>query len=415
MKYLVTGGAGFIGANFVKYMLKKYSDIHIVVLDKLTYAGNLGTIREELKDERVSFVKGDICNKELIENIFMNHDIDYVVNFAAESHVDRSIEDPGIFLKTNILGTQTLMDVAKAHWSVGKDDRGYPVFKEGKKFLQVSTDEVYGSLERDIPEGQLLIDSGKLTVDSDLGVEELEVLFKNREVMPKVFGTEFFTEKRGLDPRSPYATSKTGADMLVRAYDETYHFPVNVTRCSNNYGPYHFPEKLIPLIIKNILEGKNLPVYGDGKQVRDWLYVEDHCKGIDMVINGGKLGEAYNIGGFNEETNINIVKLTIDTVRKLIIDNVKLTVKEEYKNVVKCPLEKISYELITHVQDRLGHDARYAIDPTKTVKELGFYPETPFTVGIEKTIKWYLDNQEWVNEVVSGDYQKYYAEMYGKK
>ncbi len=415
MKYLVTGGAGFIGANFVKYMLKKYEDINIVVLDKLTYAGNLGTIREELKDSRVSFVKGDICNKELVENIFMNNDIDYVVNFAAESHVDRSIEDPGIFLKTNILGTQTLMDVAKAHWSIGKDEKGYPVYKEGKKFLQVSTDEVYGTLERDIPEGQLLVDNGQLTVENGLSLEELKVLFKDREVMPKVFGTEFFTEKRGLDPRSPYATSKTGADMLVRAYDETYHFPVNVTRCSNNYGPYHFPEKLIPLIIKNILEGKSLPVYGDGKQVRDWLYVEDHCKGIDMVINGGRLGEAYNIGGFNEETNINIVKLTIDTVKKLIVNSEKLTIKEEYKNVVKCPLEKINYDLITHVQDRLGHDARYAIDPTKTVKELGFYPETPFTVGIEKTIKWYLDNQEWVSEVVSGDYQKYYNEMYGKK
>ena len=415
MKYLVTGGAGFIGANFVKYMLKKYEDINIVVLDKLTYAGNLGTIREELKDERISFVKGDICNKELVENIFMNHDIDYVVNFAAESHVDRSIEDPGIFLKTNILGTQTLMDVAKAHWSIGKDEKGYPVYKEGKKFLQVSTDEVYGTLERDLPEGKSLIENGELKIENGLGLEELKVLFKDREVMPKVFGTEFFTEKRGLDPRSPYATSKTGADMLVRAYDETYHFPVNVTRCSNNYGPYHFPEKLIPLIIKNILEGKNLPVYGDGKQVRDWLYVEDHCKGIDMVINGGRLGEAYNIGGFNEETNINIVKLTIDTVKKLITNNETSTIKDKYKNVVKCPLEKISYDLITHVQDRLGHDARYAIDPTKTVKELGFYPETPFTVGIEKTIKWYLDNQEWVNEVVSGDYQKYYAEMYAGK
>ena len=280
MNYLVTGGAGFIGANFVKYMLKKYEDINIVVLDKLTYAGNLGTIREELKDSRVSFVKGDICNKELVENIFMNNDIDYVVNFAAESHVDRSIEDPGIFLKTNILGTQILMDVAKHHWSIGRDEKGYPVYREGKKFLQVSTDEVYGTLERDIPEGQSLVDNGQLTVENGLSLEELKDLFKDREVMPKVFGNKFFTEEKGLDPRSPYATSKTGADMLVRAYNETYHFPVNVTRCSNNYGPYHFPEKLIPLIIKNILEGKNLPVYGDGKQVRDWLYVEDHCKGI---------------------------------------------------------------------------------------------------------------------------------------
>ncbi len=259
MNYLVTGGAGFIGANFVKYMLKKYEDINIVVLDKLTYAGNLGTIREELKDTRVTFVKGDICNRELVENIFMNHDIDYVVNFAAESHVDRSIENPGIFLETNILGTQTLMDVAKAHWTTGKDEKGYPVYKAGKKFLQVSTDEVYGTLTTDFKDGQ------ELPVVN----EYIEKVLKNRSVMPKTFGENFFTEETSLDPRSPYAISKTGADMLVRAYAETYHFPVNVTRCSNNYGPYHFPEKLIPLIIKNILEGKSLPVYGDGKQVRD--------------------------------------------------------------------------------------------------------------------------------------------------
>lgn len=413
--YLVTGGAGFIGANFVKYMLKKYKDINIVILDKLTYAGNLGTIREDLQDSRVSFVKGDICNKELIENIFMNNDIDYVVNFAAESHVDRSIEDPGIFLKTNILGTQTLMDVARQHWAIGKDEKGYPIYKEGKKFLQVSTDEVYGSLEREYPDGQLLVNNDELTVNNGLNIEELKKLFKNREVMPKVFGKEFFTEEKALDPRSPYSTSKTGADMLVRAYDETYHFPVNVTRCSNNYGPYHFPEKLIPLMIKNVLEGKNLPVYGDGKQVRDWLYVEDHCKGIDMVINKGRLGEVYNIGGFNEEANINIVKLIIDTIKQLIVSNEELKIKDEYINIVKCKLEDINYDLISYVQDRLGHDARYAIDPTKTVRELGFYPETPFSVGIQKTIKWYLDNQDWVNEVVSGDYQKYYQEMYGNK
>ncbi len=399
MNYLVTGGAGFIGANFVKYMLKKYEDINIVVLDKLTYAGNLGTIREELKDTRVTFVKGDICNRELVENIFMNHDIDYVVNFAAESHVDRSIENPGIFLETNILGTQTLMDVAKAHWTTGKDEKGYPVYKAGKKFLQVSTDEVYGTLTTDFKDGQ------ELPVVN----EYIEKVLKNRSVMPKTFGENFFTEETSLDPRSPYAISKTGADMLVRAYAETYHFPVNVTRCSNNYGPYHFPEKLIPLIIKNILEGKSLPVYGDGKQVRDWLYVDDHCKGIDMVINKGRLSEAYNIGGFNEEQNINIVKLTIDTIAKIMKEEPK------YQKVLKTDLVNINYDLITHVQDRLGHDARYAIDPTKTVKELGFYPETSFTVGIERTIRWYLENQEWVEEVVSGDYQKYYQEMYGNR
>lgn len=401
--YLITGGAGFIGANFVKYMLKRYEKINIVIIDKLTYAGNLGTIREELKDDRVSFVKGDICNRELVENIFMNHDIDYVVNFAAESHVDRSIENPGIFLETNILGTQTLMDVAKVHWTTGKDKKGYPVYKEGKRFLQVSTDEVYGTLTTDFKDGQ------ELPVVN----EYIEKVLKNRSVMPKTFGKKFFTEETPLDPRSPYATSKTAADMLVRAYAETYHFPINVTRCSNNYGPYHFPEKLIPLIIKNILEGKKLPVYGDGKQVRDWLYVDDHCKGIDMVISNGRLSEAYNIGGFNEEQNINIVKLTIDTIRQLTIENGQL--KDEYKDTVKCNPENISYGLIEHVQDRLGHDARYAIDPTKTVKELGFYPETPFTEGIERTIRWYLENQEWVEEVVSGDYQKYYDKMYGNR
>jgi len=397
--YLITGAAGFIGANFLKYKLKQDRDYRYIVLDKLTYAGNLGTIKKEIEDNRVEFVKGDICNKELVENIFMNYDIDFVVNFAAESHVDRSIEDPGIFLKTNILGTQILMDVAKQHWTTGKDDFGYPVYSDGKKFLQVSTDEVYGSLLKNIPDGEEL-----KVID-----EKLKIILKNRKIMPKTFGKELFTEETPLDPRSPYATSKTGADMLVRAYAETYHFPVNVTRCSNNYGPYHFPEKLIPLIIKNILEGKSLPIYGDGKQVRDWLYVDDHCKGIDMVIDGGRLGEAYNIGGFNEETNINIVKLTIDLISRIMNE------EPEYQEVLKTKLNNINYSLITHVQDRLGHDARYAIDPTKTVKELGFYPETPFIEGIEKTIKWYLNNQEWVQEVASGEYKKYYEEMYNKR
>lgn len=401
--YLITGAAGFIGANFLKYKLKQEKNGLYIVLDKLTYAGNLDTIKNDLEKENVKFVKGDICNRELVENIFRNYEIDFVVNFAAESHVDRSIEDPGIFLKTNILGTQTLMDVAKEFWTNGRDEKGYPTYKEGKKFLQVSTDEVYGTLSRDFMDGKSLIEAGKLTVKNGLELDELEKTLNGRGNLPKVFGEKFFTEETPLNPRSPYATSKTGADMLVRAYNETYHLPINVTRCSNNYGPYHFPEKLIPLIIKNVLEGKDLPVYGDGKQVRDWLYVEDHCKGIDMVIDGGRLGEAYNIGGFNEEQNINIVKLVIDTIKRLTIEDGK--VKEEYKEVVKTAPENISYHLITHVQDRLGHDARYAIDPTKTVKELGFYPETPFTVGIERTIKWYLNNQEWVEKVVSGEYR----------
>ena len=393
--YLVTGGAGFIGANYLKYILNKHKDIFVVVLDKLTYAGNLKNIENELKDKRVEFVKGDICNNELVENIFSKYDIDYVVNFAAESHVDRSIKNPKLFLETNILGTQTLLDTAKKYWTVGKDEKGYPVYKENKKYLQVSTDEVYGSLKKDIAEGKELIFNDK----------DLDILLKNRGEV-KTFGNKFFTEETALSPKSPYSTSKASADMLVMAYQETFHMPVNITRCSNNYGAYQFPEKLIPLIINNVLHGKNLPVYGDGMNVRDWLYVEDHCKGIDIVLEKGRLGEVYNIGGFNEETNINIVKLIIDTISRIMKNEI------EYRKILKTDLENINYNLITYVQDRLGHDARYAIDPSKIVKELGWYPETPFVIGIEKTIRWYLDNQEWLENVTSGNYQKYYEEMY---
>ena len=396
--YLVTGAAGFIGANYLKYILNKHSDIFVVVLDKLTYAGNLKNIENELKDKRVEFVKGDICNTELVENIFSRFDIDYVVNFAAESHVDRSIENPKLFLETNILGTQTLLDTAKKYWTIGKDEKGYPVYKENKKYLQVSTDEVYGSLKKDIAEGKELTFNDK----------DLDILLQNRGEV-KTFGNKFFTEIIPLSPKSPYSTSKASADMLVMAYQETFHMPVNITRCSNNYGAYQFPEKLIPLIINNVLHGKNLPVYGDGMNVRDWLYVEDHCKGIDTVLEKGRLGEVYNIGGFNEETNINIVKLIIDTISRI------MTNEPEYRKILKTDLENINYNLITYVQDRLGHDARYAIDPSKIVKELGWYPETPFVIGIEKTIRWYLDNQEWMENVTSGDYQKYYTEMYNKK
>ena len=395
--YLVTGAAGFIGANFLKYILNKYRDIFVVVLDKLTYAGNLKNIENELKDKRVEFVKGDICNNELVENIFSKYDIDYVVNFAAESHVDRSIENPKLFLETNILGTQTLLDITKKFWTIGKDEKGYPVYKEGKKYIQVSTDEVYGSLKKDILEGKELTFNDK----------DLDILLENREEI-KTFGTKFFTEETPLSPKSPYSTSKASADMLVMAYMETYHMPINITRCSNNYGAYQFPEKLIPLIINNVLHGKELPVYGDGMNVRDWLYVEDHCKGIDIVLEKGRLGEVYNIGGFNEETNINIVKLIIDIISRIMKDEI------EYRKILKVDLENINYNLITYVQDRLGHDARYAIDPSKIVKELGWYPETSFVIGIEKTIRWYLDNQEWLENVTSGVYQKYYEEMYKK-
>ncbi len=382
--YLVTGAAGFIGTNFVKYMLEKYeNNIRIIVLDKLTYAGNIENIQEEITSKKIDFVKGDICNRELVEDIFSRYEIDYVVNFAAESHVDRSISNPQIFLETNILGTQNLLEVSKKFWSIGKDENGYPVYKEGKKFLHISTDEVYGSLSKEYTEAKELILN-----------DRVKKVAEGRKNL-KTYGDKFFTEETPLDPRSPYSASKTSSDMIVRAYAETYKFPMNITRCSNNYGPYQFPEKLIPLIIKNILEGKKLPVYGDGSNVRDWLYVKDHNKAVDMVINKGRLGEVYNIGGFNEEKNINIVKLTIDTIAKIMKE------EPEYRKVLKTEVENISYDLISYVQDRLGHDARYAIDPEKIVTELGWYPETSFDEGIEKTIRWYLHNQEWIKEIVN--------------
>lgn len=375
--YLVTGGAGFIGANFVKLLLKQYTDVKVVVLDALTYAGNLGTIVSDIEDSRCEFVKGDICDKELADQLFTKYQFNYVVNFAAESHVDRSIENPQLFLITNILGTQNLLDAARKHWVTGKDANGYPTWKEGVKFHQVSTDEVYGSL----------------------GAEG------------------YFLETTPLDPRSPYSASKTSADLFVQAYHETYKMPVTTTRCSNNYGPYHFPEKLIPLIIKNILEGKSLPVYGDGTNVRDWLYVEDHCKAIDRVINDGRLGQVYNVGGHNEKQNIEIVKLTIATIRQLMTENKAYREVLKKKEIVdgEISIEWINEGLITYVADRLGHDQRYAIDPTKIKNELGWYPETMFAEGIVKTIRWYLENQNWVEEVASGDYQKYYDKMYSKR
>ena len=382
--YLVTGAAGFIGTNFVKYMLEKYGkSIKMIVLDKLTYAGNIENIQEEIDSKKIDFVKGDICNRELVEDIFSRYEIDYVVNFAAESHVDRSISNPQIFLETNILGTQNLLEVSKQFWSIGRDENGYPVYKEGKKFLHISTDEVYGSLSKDYTEAKELVLN-----------DRVKKVAEGRKNL-KTYGDRFFTEDTPLDPRSPYSASKTSSDMIVRAYAETYKFPMNITRCSNNYGPYQFPEKLIPLIIENILEGKKLPVYGDGSNVRDWLYVKDHNKAVDMVINNGRLGEVYNIGGFNEEKNINIVKLTIDTIAKIMKE------EPEYRRVLKTDVTKISYDLISYVQDRLGHDARYAIDPEKIVTELGWYPETSFDEGIEQTIRWYLDNQEWTEKVLS--------------
>lgn len=376
--YLVTGAAGFIGANFIKYMLGTYPDRKIVILDLLTYAGNLGTIVSDIDHKRCEFVKGDICDRELVSELFDKYRFDYVVNFAAESHVDRSIENPQLFLQTNILGTQNLLDVARCHWVTGKDDAGYPLWQNGVRFHQVSTDEVYGSL----------------------GAEG------------------YFYETTPLDPHSPYSASKASADLFVKAYHNTYNMPVTITRCSNNYGPYHFPEKLIPLVIKNILEGKKLPVYGDGSNVRDWLYVEDHCKAIDIVLHNGQAGEVYNVGGHNEKQNIEIVKLAIQTIRRI------MTEQPRYRDVLKkketgpdgqISIDWMNDDLITFVKDRLGHDQRYAIDPTKITTELGWKPETAFEEGLLKTIYWYLDNQKWVDDIIDGDYMTYYEQMYDNR
>jgi dTDP-glucose 4,6-dehydratase len=349
--YLVTGGAGFIGSNFVLYMLNKYDDVMIINVDKLTYAGNLENLKSVENNPRYKFYQADICNREAITEIFANHDIDYVVNFAAESHVDRSIANPEIFVETNVLGTVNMLQCAKVAWQTGDD-----TYKDGVKYLQVSTDEVYGSLGE----------------------------------------TGYFMETTPLDPHSPYSSSKASADLFVKAFGDTYKFPVNITRCSNNYGPYQFPEKLIPLIMNNTLKHKDLPVYGDGMQIRDWLYVEDHCKAIDMVVRDGVLGEVYNVGGHNERPNIFIVKTIISYIK----ENVDDTVGEH---------------MIRYVTDRKGHDRRYGIDPQKIKDALGWYPETPFEIGIKKTLKWYLDNKEWVENVTSGEYQKYYDKMYSGK
>ncbi len=332
---LVTGGAGFIGSNFIYYELEKHPDRRIVCLDALTYAGNLETLEKALKNKNFRFVKGDITDRKAVEALFEEESFDAVVNFAAESHVDRSIDEPEVFLKTNILGTQVLLDACR---------------KRNIRFHQVSTDEVYGDLPLDRP---------------DL----------------------FFTEETPIHTSSPYSASKAAADLLVTAYFRTYGAKVTISRCSNNYGPYHFPEKLIPLIIANALEGKELPVYGEGKNVRDWLYVRDHCKAIDLILENGRLGEVYNIGGHNEKTNLEVVKTVLKILGK-------------------------SEDLIRFVKDRPGHDMRYAIDPTKIRNELGWYPETTFEEGIKKTTQWYLENRSWWENIMNGDYVKYYEKMY---
>lgn len=337
MNIIVTGGAGFIGSNFIFHMLKEHMEDRIICMDKLTYAGNLSTLAGVMDNPKFRFVKMDICDREAVYGLFEEEHPDIVVNFAAESHVDRSIENPEIFLQTNIIGTSVLMDAC----------RKYGI----QRYHQVSTDEVYGDLPLDRP---------------DL----------------------FFTETTPIHTSSPYSSSKAGADLLVLAYHRTYGLPVTISRCSNNYGPYHFPEKLIPLMIINALHDKPLPVYGDGLNVRDWLYVEDHCRAIDLILQKGKVGEIYNVGGHNEMRNIDIVKLICKELSK-------------------------PESLITHVTDRKGHDRRYAIDPTKIHNELGWLPETKFADGIKKTIKWYLENQPWWENIVNGEYQGYYERMYG--
>ena len=354
--YLVTGGAGFIGSNYIHYMFGKYgNDIRIINVDKLTYAGNPENLADVEGRENYRFVKADICDSAAIRGIFSEEDIDRVVHFAAESHVDRSIKDPEVFVRTNVLGTLVLLNAAKEAWELPDG-----TFKPDKKFLHVSTDEVYGSL------------------DSEDG---------------------FFYETTPYDPHSPYSASKASSDFLVKSYMDTYRFPANITNCSNNYGPYQFPEKLIPLIINNALHGKKLPVYGDGKNVRDWLYVEDHAKGIDMVQENGRLFETYNIGGHNEKQNIEIICIILDSLREMLDED-------------DPRREHISRDLITYVADRKGHDRRYAIAPDKIKEEVGWFPETRFEEGIRKTIRWYLDHGEWMDHVTSGDYQNYYEDMY---
>ncbi|MCC5894487.1 MAG: dTDP-glucose 4,6-dehydratase [Alkalibacterium sp.] len=347
---LVTGGAGFIGSNFLNYMVKKYPENNFYNLDKLTYAGNLENLSLIENETNYTFIKGDIQDNKLVKSIFDKYDITTVINFAAESHVDRSIENPDIFLKTNILGTQVLLEAAKNKWELNSSDKYDTAYKNNVKFIQVSTDEVYGTLGSD----------------------------------------GMFTEATPLNPNSPYSVSKASADLLVRAYNETYKLPINITRCSNNYGPHQFPEKLIPLMINNALEGKKLPVYGDGQQIRDWLHVKDHCTAIDKVYNEGISGEVYNIGGNNEKANIDIVKLILKKLGK-------------------------SSDQIEFVTDRLGHDRRYAIDNSKITSDLKWEPSYVFETGLEETIQWYLNNQNWTKHIVTGDYMNYYKAMYNNR
>ena len=367
---LITGGAGFIGSHVVRLFVKKYPEYHIINLDKLTYAGNLANLKDIENEPNYTFVKADICDYERMTELFQQYDIDGVIHLAAESHVDRSIKDPFTFARTNVMGTLSLLQAAKLHWNGDWN---------GKRFYHISTDEVYGALELTNPEGI----EPPFTTTASSGEHHL------------AYGEDFFYETTKYDPHSPYSASKASSDHFVRAYHDTYGMPTIITNCSNNYGPYQFPEKLIPLFINNIRQQKPLPVYGKGENVRDWLYVEDHARAIDVIFHNGKVADTYNIGGFNEWKNIDLIKVIIKTVDRLLGNP-----------------EGHSLGLITYVTDRAGHDLRYAIDSTKLQRELGWEPSLQFEEGIEKTVRWYLDNQEWMDNITSGEYERYYEEMY---
>ena len=372
---LITGGAGFIGSHVVRLFVNKYPEYHIVNLDKLTYAGNLANLKDIEDKPNYTFVKADIADLDEMRRIIREYEIDGIIHLAAESHVDRSIKDPFTFARTNVMGTLALLQSAKDYWE------SLPEKYEGKRFYHISTDEVYGALELTNPEG---IESPFTTIASSTGHH--------------AYGTEFFLETTKYNPHSPYSASKASSDHFVRAYHDTYGMPTIVTNCSNNYGPYQFPEKLIPLFINNIRHRKPLPVYGKGDNVRDWLYVEDHARAIDTIFHNGKIADTYNIGGFNEWKNIDIVKVIIKTVDRLLGNP-----------------EGHSDTLITYVPDRLGHDMRYAIDSRKLQSELGWEPSLQFEEGIEKTVCWYLDHQDWMDNITSGEYEQYYEDMYKKR
>ncbi len=369
---VITGGAGFIGSHVVRLFVNKYPEYRIINLDKLTYAGNLANLKDIDGKSNYRFVRMDICDFEAISQLMVEEKVDGIIHLAAESHVDRSIKDPFTFARTNVMGTLSLLQAARSYWE------SLPEKYEGKRFYHISTDEVYGALAMNHPEG---IEPPFRTAASSEG--------------HKAYGDDFFYETTKYNPHSPYSAAKASSDHFVRAYHDTYGMPTIVTNCSNNYGPYQFPEKLIPLFINNIRRGKPLPVYGRGENVRDWLYVEDHARAIDLIFHKGRIAEAYNIGGFNEWKNIDLIKVMIRTVDKVLGNP-----------------EGHSLGLITYVTDRPGHDARYAIDSSKLQKELGWEPSLQFEEGIEKTVRWYLDNQEWMDNVTSGDYMNYYEEMY---